>query len=412
MAENTDFNEDILNANLTGYSDTDDDNDDDNDDAAAANNVENTDQTDDVYDDNTDAVQRDAVDTDENIQPYDGDNISDFHTDNDFQNCEPEEEAGLDEQVIQGFLKHLMQLQEQVVKKKKENRLIPCVSNFMKLDFDQKGQQISPTITRHLLHKICAFTVIFGKPSDNWSRSRKIIHKKMGEEVKRLALIDANKFNNLMDMLTKNNARDELLNNAKRSSEEAGLIESRQEVKKSVKNNSSTAGNDIINFLRKTESYRKSVGLDQIVDDDDDVSGGNTPVPVTAGASGAGHKPGTVAASAAKIEEHLRKHNVKPIPQGIKYGDSEMGISYQDMMEDLTRNYTQTQPNLNENNRRRVLLLLKKTNMPISYIRNKRIKEEYKQILNQSKQPRKPPTFIPIPQTSSGKRRKRGYLSD
>ncbi|CAB4004474.1 Hypothetical predicted protein, partial [Paramuricea clavata] len=116
-------------------------------------------------------------------------------------------------------------------------------------------------------------------------------------------------------MLTKNNARDEVLNNAKRSSEEAGLIESRQEAKKSVKNNSSTAGNDIINFLRKTDSYRKSVGLDQVVDDDEDVAAANNPAPVTASASGAGHKPGTVAASAAKIEEHLRKHNVKPVPQ-------------------------------------------------------------------------------------------------
>ncbi|CAB3976759.1 Hypothetical predicted protein [Paramuricea clavata] len=218
-----------------------------------------------------------------------------------------------------------------------------------------------------------------------------------------------------MDMLTKNNARDEILNNAKRSSEEAGLIESRQEAKKSVKNKSSTAGNDIINYLRKTDSYRKSVGLDQVVDDDDAVvAPENNPAPVTAGASGAGHKPGTVAASAAKIEEHLRKHNVKPVPHGIKYGDNDLNISYQDMLEDLTRNYVQTQPNLNDNNRRRVLLLLKRTNMPISYIRNRAIKEQYKQMLNQSKQPSKPqPTSIPTPKTGSGKtRKKRQYLSD
>ncbi|CAB3977946.1 Hypothetical predicted protein [Paramuricea clavata] len=420
MGENTDFNEDMLlndNVNLTGYSDTDDDDDNDNDDVC---NAENTDQPDDVID-NTDPPQRD-VDIDENIQPYDVDNNSDFNIDNDFQNCKFEEEEGLDEQVIQGFLKHIMQLQEQVVKKKKENRLIPCVSNFMKLDLDQKSQQISPTITRHLLH-VCDFIVRnkLDIKIDHGDRGvlEYITSKDCPKKdikftfVEDMRIHDANKFNNLMDMLTKNNARDELLNNAKRSSEEAGLIESRQEAKKSVKNNASTAGNDIINFLRKTESYRKSVGLDQIVDDDDDVTAGNAPVPVTAGASGAGHKPGTVAASAAKIEEHLRKNNVKPVPQGIKYGDSELGISYQDMIEDLTRNYTQTRPNLNENNRRRVLLLLKKTNMPISYIRNKRIKEEYKHILNQSKQPSKLPTYIPAPQTKLGKeRRKRAYLSD
>ncbi|CAB4004475.1 Hypothetical predicted protein [Paramuricea clavata] len=150
MAENTDFNEDISNVNLTGYSDTDDD---DDDDTVAPENVENTDQTDDV--DNTAAVQVDEGNTD--IQSYEDDNISDFHIDNNFENCESEE-AGLDDQVIQGFFKHLLQLQEQVEKKKKENRLIPCVSNFMKLDFDQRSQQISPTITRHLLH-VCDLIV-------------------------------------------------------------------------------------------------------------------------------------------------------------------------------------------------------------------------------------------------------------
>ncbi|CAB4040041.1 Hypothetical predicted protein, partial [Paramuricea clavata] len=238
--------------------------------------------------------------------------------------------------------------------------------------------------------------------------------KENGQEVKRLALIDANKFNSLMDMLTKNNARDEILNNAKRSSEEAGLIESRQEVKKSVRDKSSTAGNDIINYLRKTDSYRKSIGLDQAVDDDT-VAPKNNPVPVTAGASGAGHKPGTVAASAAKIEQHFQKHNVKPTAQGIRYGSNDLNISYQDMLEDLTRNYVQTQPNLNDHSRRRVLLLLKKTNMPISYIRNKTIKEQYKQMLSQSGQASKPgPSAIPTPiAKSKGKQRKaRGYLSD
>ncbi|CAB3995176.1 Hypothetical predicted protein [Paramuricea clavata] len=220
-----------------------------------------------------------------------------------------------------------------------------------------------------------------------------------------------------MDMLTKNNARDEILNNAKRSSEEAGLIESRQEAKKSVREKSSLAGNDIINYLRKTDSYRKSVGLDQPVDDDAAPAGNPPPA---AGGSGAGHKPGTVAASAAKIEQHFEKHNVKPIPTGgIKYGDSDLNIPYQDMMEDLTRNNIHTQPNLSNNNRQRVLKLLKKTNMPISYIRNKTLKEEYKQMLNQSGQASKPgPSRIPTPlakdkgpSKSKGKK-PRGYLSN
>ncbi|CAB3978620.1 ADP-dependent glucokinase [Paramuricea clavata] len=341
MGENTEFNEDMLlsdNVNLTGYSDTDDDDDgDDNDDRVNAEDNDNWDNT-----DPTTGTTEDVV-VDENIHPFD--------ENNDASSLNIADEV---------------QLQDQVVKKKKENQLIPSVANFMKLDFDQKSQRITPTIIRHLLH-ICDLIV----------RNKldiKIDHGDRGV-LEYITSKDCPKKDIKFMFVENMRIHDELLNNAKRSAEEAGLIESRQEVKKSVKNNTSTAGNDIINFLRKTESYRKSAGLDQ-TEEDKGVAPGNAAAPVTAGVSGAAHKPGTVASSTAKIEEHFRKNGVKPIPQGIKFADGQLGISYQDMIEDLTRNYTQTQPNLNEKNRHRVLLLLKKTNMPISYIRNKRIKED------------------------------------
>ncbi|CAB3983356.1 Hypothetical predicted protein [Paramuricea clavata] len=401
MCENTEFNEDIGlsdNVNLTGYSDADDDD----------NCGDDVDQTNAANDDNLNNTDPKCVDVDENIQPFDECDNSDLNIDgkDEFQDCEFEEE-GLDEEVIQGFLKHLIQLQDRVVKKRKENQLIPSVTHFMKLDFDQKSQQISPTIIRHCLH-ICDLIV----------RNKLDIKIDRGDRgvLEYITSKDCPK-KDIKFTLAKNNARDELLNNAKRSAKEAGLIESRQEVKKSVKNNSPTAGNDIINFLRKTENYRTSVGLNQI-EEGEDVAEGSKPAPVTAGASGAGHKLGTVASSAEKIEAHFRKNGV---PQGIKFADGgHLSISYQDMLEDLTRNYTQTQPNLNEQNRHKVLLLLRKTNMPISYIRNKRIKEEYKTILNQSnfgtvQTARKLPTGNQKTgkrPAMLGKRRKRGYLSD
>ncbi|CAB4013525.1 Hypothetical predicted protein [Paramuricea clavata] len=141
------------------------------------------------------------------------------------------------------------------------------------------------------------------------------------------------------------------------------------------------AGNDVINFLRKTDNYRQSLGLDK--SEEDDVPPAAGPPPATARPSGANHKPGTVASSTAKIEEHLRKNGVKPIADGVKFKDGQIGVSYNDMMEDLTRNYVQTQPNLDPKGRYKVLLLLKQTNMPISFIRNKKIKEEYKTLLAQ-----------------------------
>ncbi|CAB3995177.1 Hypothetical predicted protein [Paramuricea clavata] len=145
MAENTDCNEDILNTNLTGYSDTDDDDVDDNVDDNVDENIDT------LENENTDQPEVEVEVAEENtaIQPGEDENISDF-----YHNFENDAYDGDDEndQVMQGFFKQMLYLQEQIEKKKKENRLLPCVSNFMKLDFDERSQQISPTITRHLLH--------------------------------------------------------------------------------------------------------------------------------------------------------------------------------------------------------------------------------------------------------------------
>ena len=72
----------------------------------------------------------------------------------------------------------------------------------------------------------------------------------MGENVKRLTLIDAEKFNTLMELLQTNTARQKLLNDATRTPEEAGLIESHNTALQSVKNKSTLAGTDI-NYLKK-----------------------------------------------------------------------------------------------------------------------------------------------------------------
>ena len=68
----------------------------------------------------------------------------------------------------------------------------------------------------------------------------------MGENVKRLTLIDAEKFNTLMELLQNNTARQKILDDATRTPEEAGLVESHKTVMDSVKNKS-----DIINYLKK-----------------------------------------------------------------------------------------------------------------------------------------------------------------
>jgi hypothetical protein len=65
-----------------------------------------------------------------------------------------------------------------------------------------------------------------------------------------------------MEFLQNNTARQKILDDTTRTPEEAGLIESHNNAVKSVKNNSSLAGADIINYLNKKDSYRKSLIVD------------------------------------------------------------------------------------------------------------------------------------------------------
>ena len=115
----------------------------------------------------------------------------------------------------------------------------------------------------------------------------------MGETVKRLTLIDAEKFNLLIDLLRDNLLHQKLLDTTTRTPEETGLIEAHGEAVKSVKNKSSLAGRNIINFLNKQDNYKKSLVPD-VDNDDDGAPAANkprppgTPVPV---------KPSTIAGS-------------------------------------------------------------------------------------------------------------------
>ena len=60
----------------------------------------------------------------------------------------------LDEEAINAFIVQLFQLKKNTLLKKKESKLIPSVNKFLKLDFEQKGEQITHTVTKKLLH-IC-----------------------------------------------------------------------------------------------------------------------------------------------------------------------------------------------------------------------------------------------------------------
>ena len=60
----------------------------------------------------------------------------------------------LDEEAINSFILQLFQLKKNNLLKKRESKLIPSVNKYLKLDFVEKGEKITPFDTKNLLH-IC-----------------------------------------------------------------------------------------------------------------------------------------------------------------------------------------------------------------------------------------------------------------
>ncbi|CAB3991455.1 Hypothetical predicted protein [Paramuricea clavata] len=77
----------------------------------------------------------------------------------------------------------------------------------------------------------------------------------MGDNVRRLTLIDAEKHNNLMLLLQDLTNRQKILDDSKRTPAEAELVDSHGEMVTSVKNKSSLGPANIVNYMRKKDKY-------------------------------------------------------------------------------------------------------------------------------------------------------------
>ena len=94
-------------------------------------------------------------------------------------------------------------------------------------------------------------------------------------------------------------------------------------------------------------------------------------------------------------------------------GGKTIGISYQDMLVDLTHNFTKTAPNLTDGETEKVLRVLRQTRMPANYIQNKKLHNKYKELLEAPVQ-KQPFRGVPVKRLqqdiSSYRKRKRDYL--
>ena len=147
-------------------------------------------------------------------------------------------------------------------------------------------------------------------------------------------------------------------------------MESQAEMMKSVQAKSSLAPANIVNFMKKKDTY---------ADEFTKKNAARTDAPVPAATAAAG--VGTVGHSEAKITEHFKKKGITDTGKGLKYGLKTFNINYEDLMQDLTHNYKANKMNLNPNAQEATLRILRKSGMPASYIRNKLLHDKYVNML-------------------------------
>lgn len=194
----------------------------------------------------------------------------------------------------------------------------------------------------------------------------------MGDHLRRLTLIDAEKFNSLMELLEHSAKRQKIVDEAKQPREEAELVDSYKHMISSVQNKSSLAGTNIVNCMRKKAKIQDSMKT-------------AAPPAVAAAANppALNIKPGTVAESEKRIKDFLKAKGIKNTEKGIGVGSNKtIYVFYEDMIFDLSHNINKNNANLTEDDTIKVLRLLKATRMPANYICNKHLHGRYKEILD------------------------------
>jgi hypothetical protein len=212
----------------------------------------------------------------------------------------------------------------------------------------------------------------------------------MGDDVKRLALIDTERYNALMKSLDQLVSDKKILDNAKQTAAEGELIEGHANMMASVVRKPSHATDDIINYNKNKNNYRK---------EQKELAA----TPVAQEAAAAGPKPGSLASSENLIRAFLRKKGVAETEKGVKFGHKTLGFAYDDMIADLTKNVKKSNTNLTTMQHTKLLKELKRTGMPVAYIRSENLRSQYRELDNGTPQiPQTPPPAYQTPPPPPG----------
>jgi enoyl reductase-like protein len=210
----------------------------------------------------------------------------------------------------------------------------------------------------------------------------------MGENVKRLALIDTERYNAMMKSLDQLVSDKKILDNAKQTAAEGELIEGHANMMSSVARKPSHATDDIINYNKKKNNYRnelKERAATPVVD-------------AAAAVAGAAPRAGSLKSSETLIRTFLKRKGVAEVDKGVKFGHKTLSFAYDDMISDLTKNVKKTNTNLSSQQHAKLLKELKRTGMPVGYIRSENLRKQYRDLDNGVPQiPQTPPPAYQTP---------------
>ena len=216
------------------------------------------------------------------------------------------------------------------------------------------------------------------------------------EPVRSLELVDSERFNRLLTVLQKTLERKDIVEQATASPAEQDYVRSYHDVTNSVKKKSPLAGLDIINYLNKKDKFKGSLAakahLPQPPDDAPIIRGdaGSPPKKKRAGNT-------SVEGSKSKIENFFKEQGVTKSSTGtIVHKGSRHAIPYDDFINDLTHDFTRTQPSMTPGETTASLNFLKKIRLPTSYIRSTRLRSKYTALRTHG------PGTLATPQSSSG----------
>ena len=225
------------------------------------------------------------------------------------------------------------------------------------------------------------------------------------EPVRSLELVDSERFNRLITVLQKTLERKDIVEQATASPAEQDYVQSYHDVTKSVKKKSPLAGLDVINYLKKKDKFKGSLAATA-----------HLPQPPPDGAPGRGEGGGSplkkkqaggmsVEGSKSKIETFFKEHGVTKSNRGtIAHKGSRLEIPYDDFINDLTRDFTRTQPSMTPDETTTGLNFLKQIRLPTSHIRSSRLRSKYTALRTHS------PGTLATPQSSSDEGRPRSRI--